>query len=63
MGNIIKPLFNSFECNSECSIHHELHDDIGNIKFCEMKLTQKEIKSINKIIKKDILVKKKSISI
>lgn len=63
MGNIIKTIFKSFECNSECSIHHELHDDIGNIKFCEMNLSQKEIKAINKIIKKDILVKKKSMTI
>ena len=62
MSNIIKTIFNSFSCNSQCSIDHELHDDISNIKFCEMKLTQNEIKAINKIIKKDILVKKKSMS-
>ncbi len=52
MGNFISNVFNAFECNSECSIHHELHSEISNVKFCEMNLTQKEIKLINKIIKK-----------
>tara|TARA_R100000951_G_scaffold54107_1_gene45545 strand:+ start:198 stop:383 length:186 start_codon:yes stop_codon:yes gene_type:complete len=58
MGNILKSIFNAFECNSECSIHHELHDDIQDIKFCEMNLTQKEIKLINNIIKKKSIVQK-----
>ena len=62
MGNFISNLFNSFECTSECSIHHELTDKIKDIKFCEMELSQKEIKIINKIIKKDTIRKKKSIS-
>lgn len=63
MGSFLSKLTDNFDCKSECSINHELHDDISNIKFCEMNLTQKEIKAINKIIKKDILVKKKSMSI
>lgn len=58
MGNTLKSIFNAFECNSECSIHHELHDDIVNIKFCEMNLSQKEIKTINNIIKKKSIVQK-----
>jgi len=62
MGNFFTKFAEKFECESSCSINHELHDDISNIKFCEMKLTQKEIKLINKIIKKDI-IKKKSMSI
>jgi len=60
MGNTLKSIFNAFECNSECSIHHELTDGIKDIKFCEMELSQKEIKAINKIIKKDTIKKKKS---
>jgi len=62
MGNFFTKFAEKFECESSCSINHELHDDISNIKFCEMKLTQKEIKLINKIIKKDI-IKKKSMTI
>jgi hypothetical protein len=62
MGIILSKLTDNFDCKSECSINHELHDDIGNIKFCEMKLSQKEIKLINKIIKKDS-IRKKSMSI
>ncbi len=62
MGSFFSKLTDNFDCKSECSINHELHDDISNIKFCEMKLTQKEIKLINKIIKKDI-IKKKSMTI
>ena len=58
MGNILKSIFNSFECNSQCSIHHELHSEIGNIKFCELNLNQKEIKMINNIIKKKSIVQK-----
>lgn len=62
MGIILSKLTDNFDCKSECSINHELHDDISNIKFCEMKLSQKEIKLINKIIKKDS-IRKKSMSI
>ena len=62
MGIILSKLTDNFDCKSECSINHELHDDIGNIKFCEMKLSQKEIKLINKIIKKDS-IRKKSMTI
>jgi len=53
MGILFTKFAEKFECESSCSINHELHDDISNIKFCEMKLTQKEIKLINKIIKKN----------
>lgn len=62
MGIILSKLTDNFDCKSECSINHELHDDISNIKFCEMKLSQKEIKLINKIIKKDS-IRKKSMTI
>lgn len=58
MGIILSKLTDNFDCKSECSINHELHNDISNIKFCEMKLSQKEIKLINKIINKDIIKKK-----
>ena len=63
MGIILSKLTENFDCKSECSINHELHDNISKIKFCEMNLTQKEIKAINKIIKKDSIRKKKSICI
>ena len=53
MGIILSKLTDNFECKSECSINHELHENIANIKFCDMQLTQKEIKLINKIIKKN----------
>ena len=56
MGNVLKSLLNSFECSTECSIKHELHSEIANIKFCELNLNQKEIKTINKIIKKKNIV-------
>ena len=62
MGIILSKLTDNFDCKSECSINHELHDDISNIKFCELQLTQKEIKLINKIIKKDS-IRKKSMTI
>ena len=62
MGSFFSKLTDNFECSSSCSINHELHDNISNIKFCEMKLSQKEIKLINKIIKKDS-IRKKSMSI
>ena len=62
MGNTLKSLFNAFECTSQCSIHHELTTDIKDIKFCEMQLSQNEIKILNKIIKKDTIKKKKSMS-
>lgn len=53
MGSFFTKLTDNFDCKSECSINHELHDNIGSVKFCEMNLTQKEIKLINKIIKKN----------
>jgi len=62
MGGTISNLFNAFECNSECSIHHELHQDIDKINFKDIELSQKQIKLINDIIKKDTIKKKKSIS-
>ncbi len=62
MGNTLKSFLNSFECNSECSIHHELTTDIKDVKFCDLQLTQNEIKILNKIIKKDTIRKKKSMS-
>ncbi len=60
MGNLISNVFNAFECNSECSIKHELHGEIDKISFKEMDLNQKQIKLINNIIKKDTIKKKKS---
>lgn len=62
MGSFLSKITDNFDCKSECSINHELHDNISNIKFCEMKLSQKEIKLINKIIKKDS-IRKKSMTI
>jgi len=62
MGNVMNSLFNSFECTSQCSIHHELTTDIKDVKFCDLQLYQNEIKILNKIIKKDTIKKKKSMS-
>ena len=59
MGNLISNVFNAFECNSECSIKHELHSEKEKISFKEMDLKKKQIKLINNIIKKNKIKKKK----
>lgn len=63
MGLFISKIVETFSCNSSCSINHELHEDIDNVCFHDMMLSQKEIKSINYIIKKDEIKKKNSMYI
>ena len=54
MGLSLTKFLNSFQCNSNCSIHHELHDDLKDVKIDTLELTQSQIKSINKLICKKI---------
>jgi hypothetical protein len=53
MGSFLTKVVEKFECESSCSINHELHEEADNIKFGKIKLSQAEIKVINKIIKKN----------
>jgi hypothetical protein len=58
MGNLIikaaSALCESFECKSNCSIHHELDENIKENKICfnSLKMSQTDIKKLNQIIKK-----------
>jgi hypothetical protein len=54
MGLSISKIMNAFECNSTCSIQHELHDSLKDVKIDSLELTQNQIKSINKLICKKI---------
>lgn len=53
MGSIFSTLLESVQCKSSCSLNHELHQDIDinfkSRKLCEMELSQKEIRILNKL--------------
>lgn len=51
----LKIFCKNFKCTSNCSINHELHDDIVNKKICfnSLELSQTDIKLLNKIINKN----------
>jgi hypothetical protein len=55
MGGFLTKLTDNFDCKSECSINHELHEEVDNVCFKDMNLNQKQIKMINKIIKNEII--------
>jgi len=55
MGNFFTKFAEKFQCESSCSINHELHEEVDNISFKNMNLNQKEIKMINKMIKNEII--------
>lgn len=54
MGSILTKCINNFECESNCTINHELDEKITTKSFCfnSIELSQKDIKNLNLIVKK-----------
>lgn len=67
MGNLISAALStciqSIECDSKCSIHHELDERLEKKSLCmsTLDLKQSDIKIINKIISKSKYKKNHSI--